>query len=88
MRGSARALLAAALLVIAGTLNIMYGIGAVGDAKIFINDQRYIFSNLHTMGWVLIVLGVIQLTGGISLYAGNTWGRIIGVAGSPKAYEP
>jgi hypothetical protein len=82
MRGSARALLAAALLVIAGTLNIIYGIGALDDANIFVNDKRYIFSNLHTMGWVLIVLGVIQLTGGISLYAGNTWGRLIGIVGA------
>ena len=82
MRGTGRALLAATLLVIVGTLNIIYGIGALDDANIFVNDKRYIFSNLHTMGWVLIVLGVIQLTGGISLYAGNTWGRIIGIVGA------
>jgi hypothetical protein len=82
MRGSARALLAAALLVIAGTLNIIYGIGALDDANIFVNDKRYIFSNLHTMGWVLIVLGVIQLAGGFSLAAGNTYGRVIGIIGA------
>ena len=82
MRGTGRAVFVAMLLVIVGTLNIIYGIGALDDANIFVNDKRYIFSNLHTMGWVLIVLGVIQLTGGISLYAGNTWGRIIGVVGA------
>ena len=82
MRGAGRAVFAATLLLIAGVLNIIYGIGALDDANIFVNDKRFIFSNLHTMGWVLIVLGVIQLTGGISLYAGNTWGRIIGVVGA------
>jgi hypothetical protein len=82
MRGAGRAVFAATLLLIAGVLNIIYGVGALDDANIFVNDKRYIFSNLHTMGWVLIVLGVIQLTGGISLYAGNTWGRIIGVVGA------
>ena len=82
MRGAGRAVFAGALLLIAGTLNIIYGIGALDDANIFVNDKRYIFSNLHTMGWVLIVLGLIQLTGGISLYAGKTWGRIIGVVGA------
>ena len=82
MRGAGRAAFAATLLLIAGVLNIIYGVGALDDANIFVNDKRYIFSNLHTMGWVLIVLGVIQLTGGISLYAGNTWGRIIGVVGA------
>jgi hypothetical protein len=33
------------------------------------------------MGWVLIILGIIQLTGGFSLLAGNTYGRVIGVVG-------
>jgi hypothetical protein len=81
MRGTGRVVFAATLLLIAGTLNIIYGIGALDDANIFVNDKRYIFTNLNTMGWVLIVLGVIQLTGGFSLFAGNTYGRVIGIIG-------
>jgi hypothetical protein len=83
MRGTGRVVFAATLLLIAGTLNIIYGIGALDDANIFTNDKRYILSNLNTLGWVLIILGVIQLTGGFSLIAGNTYGRVIGIiAGS------
>ena len=82
MRGVGRAAFAATLLLIAGTLNIIYGIGALDDANIFVNDKRYIFTNLNTMGWVLIVLGLIQLTGGFSLLGGNTWGRIVGITGA------
>ena len=81
MRGAGRATFAAVLLLIAGTLNIIYGIGALDKANIFTNDTRYISTNLNTMGWVLIVLGVIQLTGGFSLMAGNTYGRVIGIVG-------
>ena len=81
MRGAGRALFAATLLLIEGTLNIIYGIGALDSANIFTNDTRYIFTNLNTMGWVLIVLGVIQLTGGFSLWVGNTYGRVIGIIG-------
>ena len=81
MRGAGRALFAATLLLIAGTLNIIYGIGALDDANIFTDDRRYILTNLNTMGWVLIVLGVIQLAGGFSLWVGNTFGRVIGVIG-------
>ena len=33
------------------------------------------------MGWVLIVLGLIQLTGGFSLMSGHTYGRVIGIVG-------
>jgi hypothetical protein len=82
MRGAGRATFAGVLLLIAGTLNIIYGIGALDSANIFKNDTRYIFTNLNTMGWVLIILGVIQLTGGFSLLAGNTYGRIIGIVGA------
>jgi hypothetical protein len=82
MRGAGRALFAATLLIIVGTLNIIYGIGALDGANIFLNDKRYILDDLNTMGWVLIVLGVIQLAGGFSLIAGNTFGRVIGLAGA------
>ena len=82
MRGTGRVTFAAILLLIAGTLNVVYGIGALDDANIFVNDKRFIFTNLNTMGWVLIVLGVIQLTGGFSLLSGNTYGRIIGIVGA------
>ncbi len=81
MRGAGRVIFAATLLLIAGTLNIIYGIGALDNANIFVNDQRFIFSDLNTMGWVLIVLGLIQLTGGFSLMVGHGYGRVIGIIG-------
>jgi hypothetical protein len=82
MRGAGRAAFAAILLLIAGTLNIIYGIGALDSANIFANDTRYIFTDLNTMGWVLIVLGLVQLTGGFSLLSGNAYGRVIGLVGA------
>jgi hypothetical protein len=81
MRGAGRATFAALLLLIVGTLNVVYGIGALDSANIFTEDQRFILSDLNTLGWVLIVLGLIQLTGGFSLMAGNTYGRVIGMTG-------
>ena len=83
MRGAGRATFAAILLLIVGTLNIIYGIGALDSANIFTDDRRYILDNLNTLGWVIIVLGAVQVTGGVSLLAGHTYGRVIGViAGS------
>ena len=81
MRGTGRVVFAATLLLIAGTLNIIYGIGALDGANVFVNDNRYILSDLNTLGWVLILLGVIQLGGGFSLMAGNAYGRVIGIIG-------
>lgn len=81
MRGAGRAVFAAFLLLIAGTTNVIYGIGALDDANIFVNDTRFVLDNLNTLGWVLIILGVIQLAGGFSLMGGQAFGRVIGVIG-------
>jgi len=83
MRGTGRATFAGILLLIAGTLNVIYGVGALDNANIFVGDRRFILDDLNTLGWVLIALGVLQFTGGFSLLAGNTYGRVIGItAGS------
>ncbi len=81
MRGAGRVVFAATMLLIVGFLNIIYGIGALDDANIFVNDTRFILDNLNTLGWVLIILGVIQLTGGFSLMSGNPYGRVLGIVG-------
>ena len=82
MRGTGRAVFAATLLLFVGTLNIIYGIGALGDAHVYVGETRLVFNNLQTYGWVLIILGVIQLTAGFSLFAGNAYGRVIGIVGA------
>ena len=83
MRGAGRVVFAAILLMLVGTINIIYGIGALDDARIYVNDTRFVLDNLNTLGWVLIILGVVQLTAGFSLMAGNAYGRVMGViAGS------
>jgi hypothetical protein len=79
MRGVGSALFVGILLMIAGVLNIIYGIAAVGNASFWVNDTQFVFSSLHTWGWITIILGVIQLTGACSLFAGNIYGRVIGL---------
>jgi hypothetical protein len=81
MRGAGRVVFAGIFLLVVGVINIIYGIGALDDANVFVNDKRFVLDNLNTLGWVLIILGVIQLTGGFSLIAGNTYGRVIGIVG-------
>src|SRR4051812_39020572 len=70
---------AGVMLLIAGALNVIYGIAAIGDSKFFINDSKYILSNLNTWGWITLVIGVIQVLAAFSLWSGNLYGRIIAI---------
>lgn len=72
-------LLAGVLLTVAGIANIIYGIAAVGDSKFFAENVTLIATDLNTYGWVILVLGVVQLTAGASLFVGGGWGRFVGI---------
>lgn len=82
MRGSGRAAFVAALLLIVGVINVIYGIASIGDARAVVGDTRLIFTNLHAYGWALVILGVIQFFGGLSLLGGNAFGRVLGIIGA------
>ncbi len=72
-------LFAGILLLVAGVLNIIWGIGAIGDAKFLVNDTKFIISSLHTWGWVTLLIGVVQLIAAFSLFQGGGFGRWIGI---------
>jgi hypothetical protein len=83
IRGTGRVIFAAMLLLFAGVINLVYGIGALDEANVFVGDSRLIFDDLNTLGWMLIVVGAIQLIAGVSLMGGGGFGRVIGIfAGS------
>ena len=83
VRGEGRAAFAAILLLIAGALNVIYGIAAISEAHFFTDSgTHFVFSSLNTWGWITVVLGVIELTGGFSLLSGNAYGRVIGIIGA------
>ena len=72
-------LFAGIMLMLVGVLNVIWGIAAIGDSSFFVNDSRYILSNLNTWGWVTLILGVIQLFAAASLWAGGMFGRVVGI---------
>ena len=67
------------MLFIAGVLNVIYGIAAIGDSKFFVQDQKYILSNLNTWGWITLVIGALQLFGAFSLWSGGLYGRAVAI---------
>ena len=67
------------LLMIRGTMNVIYGIGAIDTANVFVGDARYVFADLSTWGWFLVVIGAIQFLAAFSIWNGTQWGRWVGI---------
>jgi hypothetical protein len=79
LRGVGSAWFVGVLLMIVGFLNFFYGIAALANSSFYAAGERYVFGDLHTWGWITIILGVIQFTAAFSLFAGNMYGRVIGI---------
>jgi hypothetical protein len=79
-RGLGSVVFASIMLMVGGVINIIYGIAAISDSKFFVNSTRYVFSSLHTWGWVTLLLGVLGIIAGLSVARGGVFGRVVGIA--------
>lgn len=67
------------LLSIAGFLNGIGGIAAIGDSQFFTKDSHYVWGSLNTYGWVILIIGVAQLLTALGIYSRNQFARWLGV---------
>ena len=70
---------AACMLGLVGVLNVIYGIGAISDSKVYVKDATYVFANLHTWGWLMLIVGVAQVVTGFGVWGNYEWARWLGV---------
>jgi hypothetical protein len=78
-RGAGWILFAGIMIFIAGTLNTIWGIAAIDKASFFVEEERFIISDLSTWGWIVLIIGIMQLFAAFSIWAGNEYGRWIGI---------
>ncbi|HET7052248.1 MAG TPA: hypothetical protein VFI54_28515 [Solirubrobacteraceae bacterium] len=78
-RGGSAVILAGAFLMLGGVLNVIYGIAAISNSKFFVNETKFIFSDLKTWGWILLIIGILELFASASLLAGKAFGRWVGI---------
>jgi hypothetical protein len=77
--GAGWVMFAGIMLLIAGVLNLIYGIAAVGNSKFFVHETQYILSGLNTWGWVMIVIGALEIIAAFSIWSGGGFGRWFGI---------
>ena len=79
-RGGSAVILAGAFLMLGGVLNVIYGIAAISNSKFFVNETKFIFSDLKTWGWIILIVGVVELFAAASVLGGKSFGRWVGIA--------
>jgi hypothetical protein len=71
---------AAIMLIIGGSLNLLYGvIAAVNDDWVVFTNRANVYLDLSEWGWVHIILGGVVLLSGIALLSGNILARAVAV---------
>jgi hypothetical protein len=78
--GSGWVLFSGMMILTVAVLNIIWGIAAIGESSFFVQDTRYILSELNTWGWIVLIIGALQLVAAFSIWAGGTYGRWFGIA--------
>ena len=78
-KGSGWLLFAGIMILMVGVLNVIYGIAAIDDANFFVANTKFIISDLNTFGWIMLLLGVLQLIAAFSIWSGGGYGRWFGI---------
>lgn len=72
---------AAIVLIVAGAYNGLSGLGALSeDDTIAAQAQEVLFGiDLTVWGWLLLIVGVLQILAGVLIFQRNVWGLWLGV---------
>lgn|SRR5438477_12664840 len=72
-------LFAAIMLGFAATYNVIDGLLALANSKVYTATATFVFSDLRTWGWIVFLLGVLQGIAAFTVVAGSNLGRWFGI---------
>ena len=76
-RGAGWITFAGVMVTLAGFLNAIWGIAAISG--FFQSNATYMASDLRTWGWIVLIVGVLELTAAYSIFRGGEFGRWFGI---------
>jgi hypothetical protein len=79
VRGAGWMVFAAVMLGLAGTWNVIDGILALANSKVYGVNTVYVFSDLRTWGWIVLLLGALQLVAAFAVFTGSEFARWFGI---------
>ena len=79
-KGAGWVTFAAIMLGFAGFWAFFEGILAISSSKVFVANATYVFSDLHTWGWIVMLLGIAAVFAAFAVLAGSEVARWFGIA--------
>ena len=71
---------ASLMLIVIGAFHAMSGLVGIIENEFFVATPNYIFEfDVTTWGWIHLILGIVVVIAGFSLFSGAVWARTIGV---------
>jgi len=70
---------ASIMLGLAGVFNVIDGIVGLSKSKFYVADAKYIFSDLRTWAWIILILGALQIFASLYVARGSEFARWFGV---------
>lgn len=78
--GGAMITFAAVLLGVLGFFNLLDGIAAIANSHVFVNNTTYVVGDLRAWGWLVAVLGGLQVIAAVGVAARNQLARWFAIA--------
>ncbi len=78
-RGAGWVVFAGIMILVAGVLNVLWGISAIANSHIVINGNHFVVSHRQAWGWVVLIIGIIELFAAFAIWNGQAWARWVGV---------
>jgi hypothetical protein len=77
--GGGLLMFAVAMMALAGTWAVIEGIAAIADSRIYTDNAVFVFSDLKTWGWIVLLLGILLLFAAFTVFNGSQFARWIGI---------
>jgi len=78
-RGAGWLIFASTMLGLAGIMSVLDGIVALSKSKFYVANATYMFSDLRTWGWIVLILGALLIVAAGGILAGSQFGRWFGI---------
>jgi hypothetical protein len=78
-RGDGWVTFAGVMLMLVGVMNFVGGIAAVDNANFYAGNAQFVFSDLNTWGWIIMITGAVQVLAAFGIWARNGLSRWLGV---------